>query len=39
MRKLVLGIADGVMKVDGKLAYEAKDLRVVLASTARTGAA
>lgn len=31
MRKLVLGIADGVMKVDGKLAYEAKDLRVVLA--------
>ena len=31
MRKLVLGIADGVMRVDGKLAYEAKDLRVVLA--------
>lgn len=31
MRKLVLGIADGVMKVDGKIAYEAKDLRVVLA--------
>lgn len=31
MRKLVLGIADGVMKVDGKVAYEAKDLRVVLA--------
>ena len=30
MRKLVLGIADGVMKVDGKIAYEAKDLRVVL---------
>jgi len=31
MRKLVLGIADGVMKVDGKIAYEAKDLRVALA--------
>lgn len=31
MRKLVLGFADGVMKVDGKVAYEAKDLRVVLA--------
>ncbi len=34
MRKLVLGIADGVMKVDGKVAYEAKDLRVVLATDA-----
>jgi 3-hydroxyacyl-[acyl-carrier protein] dehydratase/trans-2-decenoyl-[acyl-carrier protein] isomerase len=34
MRKLVLGIADGVMKVDGKIAYEAKDLRVVLAPDA-----
>jgi len=34
MRKLVLGIADGVMKVDGKVAYEAKDLRVVLAADA-----
>ena len=32
MRKLVLGIADGVMKVDGRVAYEAKDLRVVLAA-------
>lgn len=30
MRKLVLGIADGVMKVDGKPIYEAKDLRVGL---------
>ncbi len=28
MRKLVLGIADGIMKVDGKVIYEAKDLRV-----------
>ena len=30
MRKFVLGIADGIMKVDGKLVYEAKDLRVGL---------
>lgn len=30
MRKLVVGIADGIMKVDGKVIYEAKDLRVGL---------
>ena len=30
MRKLVLGIADGYMKVDGKLVFEAKDLKVGL---------
>ena len=30
MRKLVLGIGDGLMKVDGKPIYEAKDLRVGL---------
>jgi len=30
MRKFTLGIADGVMKVDGKPIYEAKDLRVGL---------
>ncbi|RDD63329.1 3-hydroxyacyl-[acyl-carrier-protein] dehydratase FabA [Ferruginivarius sediminum] len=30
MRKLVLGIADGTMEVDGTTAYEAKDLRVGL---------
>jgi 3-hydroxyacyl-[acyl-carrier protein] dehydratase/trans-2-decenoyl-[acyl-carrier protein] isomerase len=30
MRKLVLGVADGLMKVDGKVIYEAKDLRVGL---------
>jgi len=30
MRRLVLGIADGIMKVDGKIIYEAKDLRVGL---------
>ena len=30
MRKLVLGIANGTMKVDGKIIYEAKGLRVGL---------
>ncbi|MGA7712790.1 MAG: 3-hydroxyacyl-[acyl-carrier-protein] dehydratase FabA [Rhizomicrobium sp.] len=30
MRRLVVGIADGIMKVDGKVIYEAKDLRVGL---------
>ena len=30
MRKLVLGIGDGLMTVDGKAIYEAKDLRVGL---------
>jgi 3-hydroxyacyl-[acyl-carrier protein] dehydratase/trans-2-decenoyl-[acyl-carrier protein] isomerase len=30
MRKLVLGIGDGIMQVDGKTIYEAKDLRVGL---------
>jgi 3-hydroxyacyl-[acyl-carrier protein] dehydratase / trans-2-decenoyl-[acyl-carrier protein] isomerase len=30
MRKLVMGIADGTMKVDGKPIYEAKDLKVGL---------
>ena len=30
MRRLVLGIADGIMKVDGQVIYEAKDLRVGL---------
>ena len=30
MRKLVLGIADGIVKVDGKTIFEAKDLRVGL---------
>ncbi len=34
MRRLVLGIGDGVMKVDGKVIYEAKDLRVGLFSDA-----
>jgi 3-hydroxyacyl-[acyl-carrier protein] dehydratase/trans-2-decenoyl-[acyl-carrier protein] isomerase len=30
MRKLVMGVADGIMKVDGKIAYEAKGLKVGL---------
>jgi 3-hydroxyacyl-[acyl-carrier protein] dehydratase/trans-2-decenoyl-[acyl-carrier protein] isomerase len=30
MRKLVLGIGDGVMEADGVVIYEAKDLRVGL---------
>ena len=30
MRKLVLGIADGIMKVDGETVYEAKNLKVGL---------
>ena len=30
MRKLVLGIADGVMQADGQTVYEAKDLKVGL---------
>ena len=30
MRRLVVGIADGIMKVDGKVIYEVKDLRVGL---------
>lgn len=30
MRRLVVGVADGLMRVDGKVIYEAKDLRVGL---------
>jgi 3-hydroxyacyl-[acyl-carrier protein] dehydratase/trans-2-decenoyl-[acyl-carrier protein] isomerase len=33
MRKLVLGIGDGVVLADGKPIYHAKDLRVGLFST------
>ena len=29
-RKITLGIADGLMKVDGESAYEASDLKVTL---------
>jgi 3-hydroxyacyl-[acyl-carrier protein] dehydratase/trans-2-decenoyl-[acyl-carrier protein] isomerase len=38
MRRLVLGIADGIMKVDGKVIYEAKDLRVGLFAAQAQGA-
>ena len=37
MRKLVLGIADGYMKVDGKLVFEAKDLKVGLFMDEKAG--
>ena len=30
LRKLILGIADGIMKVDGTAIYEAKDMKVGL---------
>ena len=32
LRKLILGIADGIMKVDGNIIYEAKDMKVGLFS-------
>jgi 3-hydroxyacyl-[acyl-carrier protein] dehydratase/trans-2-decenoyl-[acyl-carrier protein] isomerase len=38
MRKLVLGIADGIMKVDGETVYEAKDLKVGLFTTSTEAA-
>jgi len=34
MRKFVMGVADGIMKVDGKVAFEAKGLKVGLISPA-----
>jgi len=30
MRRLVMGVADGIVKVDGKIIYEARDLKVGL---------
>jgi 3-hydroxyacyl-[acyl-carrier protein] dehydratase/trans-2-decenoyl-[acyl-carrier protein] isomerase len=30
MRKLVMGIADGILQVDGRTAFEAKNIRVTL---------
>jgi 3-hydroxyacyl-[acyl-carrier protein] dehydratase/trans-2-decenoyl-[acyl-carrier protein] isomerase len=39
MRRLVLGIGDGVMEADGKVIYEAKDLRVGLFQPGATPAA
>jgi 3-hydroxyacyl-[acyl-carrier protein] dehydratase / trans-2-decenoyl-[acyl-carrier protein] isomerase len=39
MRRLIMGVADGVMKVDGKVIYEAKDLKVGLFTEGQTAAA
>jgi 3-hydroxyacyl-[acyl-carrier protein] dehydratase/trans-2-decenoyl-[acyl-carrier protein] isomerase len=39
MRRLVVGVADGIMKVDGKVIYEAKDLRVGLFGSEAAGTA
>ncbi|MBI3678231.1 MAG: bifunctional 3-hydroxydecanoyl-ACP dehydratase/trans-2-decenoyl-ACP isomerase [Proteobacteria bacterium] len=39
MRRLVLGIADGIVKVDGKVAFEVRDLKVVLFTDAKATAA
>ena len=32
MRRLVMGIADGIMKVDGRIVYEVRDLKVGLST-------
>jgi 3-hydroxyacyl-[acyl-carrier protein] dehydratase/trans-2-decenoyl-[acyl-carrier protein] isomerase len=34
LRKLVMGVADGVLEADGKPIYEAKDLKVGLFNAA-----
>ena len=39
LRKLVLGIADGFVQVDGKPVYEASDLKVGLFQDAAPAAA
>ncbi|HEY1632582.1 MAG TPA: 3-hydroxyacyl-[acyl-carrier-protein] dehydratase FabA [Rhizomicrobium sp.] len=39
LRKLVLGIGDGIVKVDGKQIYEVKDLKVGLVTDAQAAAA
>ena len=33
LRKLILGVADGILKADGKTIYEAKDMKVGLFTT------
>jgi 3-hydroxyacyl-[acyl-carrier protein] dehydratase/trans-2-decenoyl-[acyl-carrier protein] isomerase len=38
MRKLFMGVADGIMKVDGKVIYEAKGLKVGLFTEAPASA-
>ena len=37
LRKLVMGVADGLLEVDGKPIYEAKDLKVGLFNAADLG--
>ena len=39
MRRLVLGVADGIVEADGKLAYAVKDMRVGLFQDGAEGAA
>jgi 3-hydroxyacyl-[acyl-carrier protein] dehydratase / trans-2-decenoyl-[acyl-carrier protein] isomerase len=39
LRRLVLGIADGIVKVDGKQIYDVKDLKVGLVTDAQAAAA
>ena len=34
LRKLILGVADGILKADGNLIYEAKDMKVGLFQSA-----
>ena len=38
MRRLVVGMADGIMKVDGKVIYEARDMKVGLFTEERQSA-
>lgn len=38
MRRLVVGVANGIMKVDGKPIYEAKDLKVGLSTESQAAA-
>jgi 3-hydroxyacyl-[acyl-carrier protein] dehydratase/trans-2-decenoyl-[acyl-carrier protein] isomerase len=39
LRKLVLGMADGIVKVDGKQVFEATDLKVGLVTDEQAAAA
>ena len=35
LRKLIMGVADGIMKADGKPIYEVKDMKVGLFTSAK----
>jgi 3-hydroxyacyl-[acyl-carrier protein] dehydratase/trans-2-decenoyl-[acyl-carrier protein] isomerase len=39
LRKLVMGVADGIVKVDGKQIYDVKDLKVGLVTDEQAAAA